>query len=345
MSESKNRAWKALAAAVLALLAFYLGVEVPAGDDGAKTVTVVATPTATPTPTPGATTPAEAELEVRPPFREFDADVPGGPDANAEPPAAVEDKQADQVDSGTYDTSGVLRGAAAQPARRKCPTDMNGGPRSVKDIGLMVAHVTVSLNVVGPGDGDSLCDFFRRVQASPTWTVDNEGNSWQNVALTKIPWTQAWYNKPSCSIEYIGSTGRPGEGPAQWTTAQLKEGGRLFARCAKLAGIPIRSGRVGSFGNIIQTGLITHQELGLKGGGHSDPGPHWSRAEQLKWIRFYARGGCGKRCRARKVHIATHASLRRLHCGSVKRSAGHPGACAKLKSRNAALHRRFGKVI
>lgn len=249
--------------------------------DGGVTVTVARDP---------APTPAE-KLPVKPAPAAFDS-KPAGQSLppSAEPPPAVEDKQAAQVDQGTYDTSGVLKGAAAQPAHKACYTTQNGGGRSVKNIGLMVAHVTVSVNLSGTRDGDSLCSFFRKVKASPTWTVDNEGNSWQNVPLDRVPWTQAWYNHVSCSIEYVGSTGRRGEGPAQWTDRQLQEGGRLFAGCAKKAGIPIRSGAV-SNGNVTRTGLITHQELGVRGGGHTDPGPFWLRSRQLYWIRYYAGGG------------------------------------------------------
>lgn len=238
-------------------------------------------------PTP---TPAE-KLPVKPAVREFDADVPGGPAVSAKPPPAVQERQDEQVDDGTYDTSGVLKGATAEPAHKRCYTPRNGGTRSIKSIGLMVAHVTVSVNLTGTRDGDSLCGFFRNVKASPTWTVDNEGNSWENVPLGRVPWTQAWFNHVSCSIEYIGSTGRPGEGAAQWTDAQLREGGRLFAQCAKKAGIPIRSGAVTSTGSVLRTGLITHQELGVKGGGHTDPGPLWVRARQLYWIRYWIDGG------------------------------------------------------
>ncbi|HEX6020634.1 MAG TPA: N-acetylmuramoyl-L-alanine amidase [Solirubrobacter sp.] len=208
---------------------------------------------------------------------------------SAPAPAAVDDRNDQAVAAGTYDTSRVLEGATAQGAQRSCPTPMHGAARSYSDIGLMVAHITVSPNRPGLADGQGLCDFFRRVKASPTWTVDNEGHSWENVPLTLTPWTQAWFNRQSCSIEYIGYTGRPGEGAASWTDAQLKEGGRLFAQCAKLAGIPVRSGKV-TGSRIIRTGLITHQELGALGGGHTDPGPHWDRARQLYWIRYFAGG-------------------------------------------------------
>ena len=201
----------------------------------------------------------------------------------AKAPADVRADQRQDVDEGTYDTSRVLEGATAQPARWKCHTPRNGGPRSLSQIGLGVAHITVSGNVPGTGDVRGICDYFQRVNASATWIVDMEGNSAENVPLTRVPWTQAWFNRPACSIEFIG---RPG---VFFTEAAYAESGRLFAKCFKLAGIPVRSGKVnGSTGALLRTGLVTHQELGAKGGGHSDPGTSWNRAKQLQWIARYA---------------------------------------------------------
>lgn len=192
------------------------------------------------------------------------------------------------IDEQTYDTSGVLKGAAAEPARIKCPTTMHGQARPMSAIGLGVVHVTVSRNAPGLRDINGLCDFFKRVKASPTWTVDNEGNSAENVALGLTPWTQAFYNRQSCSIEFVGSTGRPGEGPAEWTDDQYREGARLMARCFKLAGIPVRRGAVTDGGKILRTGVVTHQELGRLGGGHSDPGERFDMARFMQLVRVFA---------------------------------------------------------
>ena len=201
----------------------------------------------------------------------------------AKAPADVRADQRDDVQDGTYDTSRVLEGATAQPARWKCYTPRNGGARALSAIGLGVAHITVSGNVPGTGDVRGICNYFQKVNASATWIVDMEGNSAENVPLDRVPWTQAWFNRPACSIEFINRLGNP------FTEAAYRESGRLFAKCFKLAGIPVRSGRVnGSTGSILRTGLVTHQELGAKGGGHSDPGARWDRALQLYWIGFYA---------------------------------------------------------
>lgn len=294
---------------------------------------------------------AQAPLPVTPSAREFDSPPPGDALSPAvPPPPAVAERQAEQVEQGTYDTTGVLLGATAQPAHRSCYTPQNGGTRQVSEIGLMVAHVTVSRNVPGTGDGDALCDFFRRVKASPTWTVDNEANSWENVPLGRVPWTQAWYNRASCSIEYIGSTGRPGEGTAEWTDAQLREGGRLFARCAKLAGIPIRDGAVDSRGNILRTGLITHQELGRLGGGHTDPGPYWDRARQLYWIRQFAtaatapRGLLNARERAHARCLEFERRVAQRHGGWSRVHRSHLERAVKCKSALRTDRARIGRA-
>ncbi len=255
--------------------------------------------------------PAVRTVTVKPPAP---ASAPGAPllpapeDAHVEPgasaaPAAAENQipgktedeenaiRADNertIDEQTYDTSGVLTGAAAEPASIKCYTSMNGGTRSLSSIGLGVVHVTVSRNVPGMTDINGLCSFFQRVKASPTWTVDNEANSSENVPLGRVPWTQAFYNRQSCSIEFVGSTGRPGEGDAQWTDAQYREGARLMAGCFKRAGVPVRRGAVSDGGAILKTGVITHQELGRLGGGHSDPGPAFAMDRFMELLRAFA---------------------------------------------------------
>lgn len=238
-----------------------------------------------------------------------EAGIPGLP-ADRE---RARDAASDQLTADdTYDTSQVLMGAAAEPVRLTCHTRMNGGLRRLSDILLGVVHVTVSLNRPGLGDLRGLCDFFGRVKASSTWIVDNEGNSAENVPLDKVPWTQAWYNRRSCSIEFVGSTGRPGEGPAQWTDAQYREGARLMARCFKLAGIKVQRGAVTQGGVITRAGVITHQELGRLGGGHTDPGPKFDMARFMALIRTYATAATAggspttatetRRCNALRYH-------------------------------------------
>lgn len=210
------------------------------------------------------------------------------PGATPKQQAAREELSERLTTDDTYDTSRVLQGAAAEPARITCHTPMAGALRPLSQIRLGVVHVTVSPNRPGLSDVLGLCAFFKRVKASTTWIVDNEGNSAENVPLTRSPWTQAFYNPRSCSIEFVGSTGRPGEGPAQWTDVQYREGARLMARCFKLAGIKVQRGAVTSRGVITRAGVITHQELGRLGGGHTDPGPKFNMARFMELTRAYA---------------------------------------------------------
>lgn len=286
--------WIAALIALVVGLAGGASIVITLDDDG---VHVVRKPSGTPTP-------AETQLPVTPNPKEFDGNEPGGaPLSSTDAPgksdaqdAKIEERIEESAEEASkednadveYDTSRVLEGAAGKRVtERKCHTPMNGGTRAISDIALGVGHVTVSRNLTGTRDGEAICHFFTTVKASATWIVDNEANSWENVSLDHVPWTQVFYNRRSCSIEYIGSTGRPGEGPAEWTAAQLREGGRLFAKCFALAKIPGRMAIIASNGAIVQSGFTTHQALGSLGGGHTDPGPFFAQQAQLFWIRHY----------------------------------------------------------
>jgi hypothetical protein len=349
-----------LVAVLLALFAAGIGIGYVVNDDESghhRTVTVSIGKKAV-------TTPAEAALDVKPPVSEVDAGSPGGlaPSAEEIPGVAAEtERQIDRqnnikIDDQTYDVSGVLSGGTAKPGNFDCYTPMHGQERPYSQIGLGVVHVTVSLNVKGPADGKAICTLFHNVKLSSTWIVDNEANSWNNVQLKFNPWTQAWWNQYACSIEFIGSTGRPGEGPAQWTNAQLREGARLMTRCFKLAGIPIRVGKVTSGGHIIQTGVIFHQELGTLGGGHRDPGPYFNRTLFLQYMREFAKqndSGVTQKLGSHRVaylkslnarHDATHRRIRHLRCGTTEGRRIHRRSCALMYERNKVLHKRIKRA-
>lgn len=285
-----RRHWRYLAVLTATILAgLGIGFAITDGDgDGTPDRLTLTVPTERPALLPGefaAETGAHGHVHTGGLPAAQSNDIPGATrEQEAGRRAASETLTADD----TYDTSRVLQGAAAEPARLKCYTPMNGGLRPLSAIKLGVVHVTVSPNRPGLSDVLGLCGFFKRVKASPTWTVDNEGNSAENVPLERIPWTQAWYNRPSCSIEFVGSTGRPGEGAAEWTDAQYREGARLLARCFKLAGIKVQRGAVTSKGVITRAGVITHQELGRLGGAHTDPGPKFDMARFMTLVRTYA---------------------------------------------------------
>lgn len=315
-------------------------------------------------PRKATTTPAEAALDVKPPVSELDANTPGGlppsaeeiPGVDAETEREIDKQNEIKIDNQTYDVSGVLSGGTAQPGNFDCYTPQHGQQRPYSQIGVGVVHVTVSLNVRGTADGRAICNLFHNVKLSSTWIVDNEANSWNNVQLKFNPWTQAWWNQYACSIEFIGSTGRPGEGPAQWTDAQLREGARLMTRCFKLAGIPIRTGRVTAGGKILLTGVVFHQELGSLGGGHRDPGPYFNRARFLQFMQMFAGqndAGVKKKLGPHKIaylkslnvrHDRTHHRIHRLHCSSKAGRAAHRRSCAQMYERNRVLHSRIKRA-
>lgn len=241
-----------------------------------------------------------------------------------------------EEDQKPYDTSRVLEGAS--PNTIPCYTPQNGGPRALSDILIGVVHVTVSLNRPGLADGNGLCGFFRSVKASPNWTVDNEGNSWENVPLTRVPWTQVDFNRRACSIEFVGSTGRPKEGPAQWTDVQLRTGARLMARCFVLAHIPPRQGAV-SGSRVIKTGIRTHQQLGLAGGGHTNPGPYFNMARFQSYVAEYM--GVARPIPARYERRCRELNkLRRSRARRI-REKKTPTLTARQRARSSELRRNF----
>jgi hypothetical protein len=196
-----------------------------------------------------------------------------------------------RADDQTYDTSGVLKGGTAEPAHLTCHTPGHGAARVLSAIRLGVVHVTVSPNVFGIKDVAGLCGYFAGQKLSATWIVDNEGNSAENQPLGITPWTQAFYNTYSCSIEFVGYTGRPGQGASSWTDVQYREGARLMAQCFKKAGVPVQRAIVTAGGHIQRAGVITHQELGILGGGHSDPGPKFHMSRFMALLKAYATTG------------------------------------------------------
>jgi hypothetical protein len=359
MNDRTASAWAKLIAAVTAGIVSIIGALALAGvfDDD--------TSPRDPTPVVGErnlSTGAAAELDGKVDEKTADSntaaplrstDVPG--ESKAEERATIkENEQTVERQAIEYDTTRVLDGAAAGPVNIFCHTPMNGGIRPISAIGLNVVHVTVSLNVIGLADINGLCAFFKRVKASPTWTVDNEGNTAENVPLNRVPWTQVIFNRAACSTEFVGSTGRPGQGPAQWTDVQLREGARLAAKCHALAGIPVRDAVVRQDGTIVRTGVITHQELGAAGGGHSDPGPFFNMDRYQGYIREYLKPPCDTRCRAvarqravvegrDRKHKVTHDKMGELGCRkrihSRAPSEYRREACRALKRRDVRQRR------
>jgi hypothetical protein len=141
---------------------------------------------------------------------------------------------------------------------------------------LIVLHYTVSHNVVGWGDVNSIFAFFSQssTQASSNYVNDNEGHCIYMVPETQKAWAQAGFNSyTACSFEvvntgseptYVGPFGGPGE----------RQLAREVHDCAQRWHIPIRQGKTSGC-QVVRSGIVDHHSLGSCGGGHFDIG-HYS---------------------------------------------------------------------
>lgn len=135
---------------------------------------------------------------------------------------------------------------------------------------LIVIHVTAGHNRKGIGDLKGLGAYFkvRANEVSSHVATDNEGHSAVFVRGHDKAWHVMNYNRVALGIEQIA----PGTG-AEITEAMYQETARWVASFAHWYHIPIRHGRVsGLF--VASAGVVRHSDLGVLGGGHSDPGPY-----------------------------------------------------------------------
>jgi N-acetyl-anhydromuramyl-L-alanine amidase AmpD len=157
---------------------------------------------------------------------------------------------------------------------------------------LIVLHDTESHDRPGNSDLEAIGSWFNNpvAQASAHVCVDGEGRSAQYVPDERKAWHCAQYNSASLGIEQIGYATFH---EADWTRnerAQLKKVAKYIAYWSKKYDIPIRHGRV-SNGQVTQTGVVTHADLGSAGGGHHDPGPGYPLEAVLHTARYYKRRG------------------------------------------------------
>jgi N-acetyl-anhydromuramyl-L-alanine amidase AmpD len=147
---------------------------------------------------------------------------------------------------------------------------------------LIVIHATVSHNLRGLGDLKSIGEYFAKLstEASSHVCTDNEGHSARYVWDRDKAWHCAGFNRMSLGIEQI----LPADG-SELTRDLYRETARWVARWSKMYGIPIHKGKV-SGAEVIRTGVVRHSELGVIGGGHTDPGKY-DMAAMLALARFY----------------------------------------------------------
>lgn len=149
---------------------------------------------------------------------------------------------------------------------------------------LIVIHATVSHNRKGLEDLRAIGSWFQNhgAQASSHVCTDNEGHSARYVLDRDKAWHCAAYNRMSLGIEQIlPSTG------AELTMDLYRETARWVARWSKMYRIPIQKGQV-SGGRVTRAGVVRHSELGILGGGHSDPG-RYNMDGMLNLARIYRR--------------------------------------------------------
>jgi hypothetical protein len=153
---------------------------------------------------------------------------------------------------------------------------------------LIVVHATAGHNRPGVLDLQGLGSWFSNPSVPPADRVsahvatDNEGHSARYVADASKAWHCAGYNRVALGVEQV----IPGDGH-ELTEDLYRETARWIALWSHLHHIPIREGAVnGPY--VTRAGVLRHSQLGVIGGGHSDPGPY-DEHHLLELARYYLR--------------------------------------------------------
>lgn len=189
---------------------------------------------------------------------------------------------------------------------------------------LQVLHYTVSRNVLGWADVNSVVALFDRTasQASANFVIDAEGNCAYIVPIEAKAWTQAAANPYSVSYEIIDY----GNEPIYLNPVGYAKLRSVMEQVSARTGIPMRAGTVNGCVPS-RTGIVQHADFGYCGGGHHDIGPfnkqavisklvvHQPVTKQVKWLnhRKAIHVVYSKKCKhayQRKIRRATCARLR-----------------------------------
>jgi hypothetical protein len=163
----------------------------------------------------------------------------------------------------------------------------NHSERSGVPINLAILHDTEGGNI--PDSAEDLVglgNFFATpIEASCAVATDSDGNSGRYVLDKEKAWHCAAYNSASLGIEQIGFAS---QSRVTWLKnwKQLRETARWLAAWSIHYGIPLRRGAV-SNGVVTKAGVLRHMDLGVAGGGHSDPGPNYPFGRVLVLARLY----------------------------------------------------------
>lgn len=164
----------------------------------------------------------------------------------------------------------------------KSKSSRNGAP-----LKLIVVHDTEGANVKGITDLVNLGQYWDSTYGTPRASsssvgVDNEGNSARYVRDADKPWTQAYYNPWSLSIENVGIAGS-----TDWSELMYKENARWIAYWCHHYNIRCYAASVTPSGIIVKGGYIRHRTLKALGGGHVDPPEDFDLAHCGSMARSY----------------------------------------------------------
>jgi N-acetylmuramoyl-L-alanine amidase len=177
---------------------------------------------------------------------------------------------------------------------------------------LIVLHTTEGTNRRGISDLSSLGSYFDQpsVEASSHVANDAEGHDARFVPDGEKAWTCSNDNPFTLNLEQIAfaSTGR-----REWFEdhpKQLANTACWIAYWNREHDIPIRRG-IAPAGVLIRSGVASHKQLGLMGGGHWDPGPSYPMRYVLLLARLMnARDAKAKQKLRRKLNrIRKHYGL------------------------------------
>lgn len=181
---------------------------------------------------------------------------------------------------------------------------------------IIVLHTTEGHNRPGVGDLVDLANFFDDPsrEASSHVANDAEGHDARMVPDDRKAWTCAAFNSVSLNIEQIGFAATPKTDWFRGAPHQLANTAGWIAFWHKQHGIPIRRGFVAGE-SVLKSGVVSHKQLGVAGGGHSDPGSAYPFEYVLDLARVFAlRKGTKAREEALQDvnRIRTHFGLPRL---------------------------------
>lgn len=189
-----------------------------------------------------------------------------------------------RIDRLTVRIRKLIRRRKAHPRvvlRRYSPNrSSRGGVRPT----LIVLHSTESDNIeASDADLAGVAAWFANpaAQASSHVITDGDGHSARCVGDADKAWTASAYNSASLNIEQIGRASQ-----SIWSGEELRETARWIARWSKAYGIPIERAAV-SGGAVKRPGVVTHADLGIPGGGHTDPGAAYPLGQVLDMAADY----------------------------------------------------------